>query len=720
MYNSTRICRQQSTTPSPQQETPQPFFGPALQAKEKERGGEAWEGFEAAMATSGKGESLPAETRGLMENKMGADFGNVRVHHGAAAAGLSSSIQAKAFTYGNDIYFNNGEYAPESGSGRHLLAHELTHVMQQNSGRVQRRIQRAEYATYISSLGKKRYLEGAKGFFKNWGYPNIKQVSTMSEVFADLGKATADIDKFRIVSHANPGVLDIGMMSDFSPKGFGDPQTQFTNTASFNALVSENRIMDDATYSSWAALLLADPATKPLLAAMNITATPAVNSEAGIVLRAHLESAFLNIAELDPSGGPVTFKNRGLLNSFITKRVSAYSSVLKSSLTKPEQTAFTKAMAALPGSALGVLKANNQTVKFTKAEADTFGDGLKNAAGTGLAEDIGIGIREGTRSGSYLKNLEAARKHITKATHVEIRGCNAGWEPNFLTSLSNMFGAPGNQPTITAPDLFEFFFDLNYTAFSNNPVGTKAMQDLWTADPQFGKDYNLAHRLRSGDIIQIIDTRDTDLDKVIKRYSLSLTASELKQLNPQISDYNALTSGSQLWLKARRFPVDSSTTKLDDFCTTHLGSTEKKDEIQKNNPGIKDPDKLTVGQMIELSPAALAKKTGYASGELAQLDYEKNIRGGEVHMHLKDPTTPELLMDEPGRQSAFAKWLEKQDYGFTKESAADMEKKMNAKGTGGSYFSSRFINFLTKGYPNIEDPVLPDDPRYKGHIIKRP
>ena len=63
---------------------------------------------------------------------MGADFSDVRIHQGAEAAELSTSVQAKAFTYGNDIYFNEGMYNPDALSGRELLAHELAHVVQQN------------------------------------------------------------------------------------------------------------------------------------------------------------------------------------------------------------------------------------------------------------------------------------------------------------------------------------------------------------------------------------------------------------------------------------------------------------------------------------------------------------------------------------------------------------------------------------------------------------
>ena len=68
-----------------------------------------------------------------MSNKVGADFSNVKVHSDSKAADMNSSIGAKAFTHGKDIYFNKGQYNPSSQGGKHLLAHELTHTVQQGA-----------------------------------------------------------------------------------------------------------------------------------------------------------------------------------------------------------------------------------------------------------------------------------------------------------------------------------------------------------------------------------------------------------------------------------------------------------------------------------------------------------------------------------------------------------------------------------------------------------
>jgi Domain of unknown function (DUF4157) len=79
----------------------------------------------------GGGAGLDSDARADLEQRMGEDFSDVRVHSGADADGLSRAVQAEAFTTGTDIFFRDGNYRPESSKGRELLAHELTHVVQQ-------------------------------------------------------------------------------------------------------------------------------------------------------------------------------------------------------------------------------------------------------------------------------------------------------------------------------------------------------------------------------------------------------------------------------------------------------------------------------------------------------------------------------------------------------------------------------------------------------------
>jgi outer membrane biosynthesis protein TonB len=85
-------------------------------------------------AARGGGSPLSDSVRAFLERRFGANFSNVRVHTSLEADGLSRSIGAKAFTVGSDIFFSNNRYQPDSSEGRHLLAHEVTHVVQNRGG----------------------------------------------------------------------------------------------------------------------------------------------------------------------------------------------------------------------------------------------------------------------------------------------------------------------------------------------------------------------------------------------------------------------------------------------------------------------------------------------------------------------------------------------------------------------------------------------------------
>jgi hypothetical protein len=84
-------------------------------------------------AMGGGGSPLPPETHSFMKDRFGLEFSGVRIHTDAEAERTASALNAEAYTYGRDIYFGKNKYSPGTTSGKHLLAHELTHVVQQKS-----------------------------------------------------------------------------------------------------------------------------------------------------------------------------------------------------------------------------------------------------------------------------------------------------------------------------------------------------------------------------------------------------------------------------------------------------------------------------------------------------------------------------------------------------------------------------------------------------------
>jgi hypothetical protein len=107
---------------------------PAIHREPSAAGGPAAARPEVAAevrSASGGGRPLPAKARGFLEPRFGASFAGVRVHTDAKAGKLANRLSAKAFTHGKDVFFGAGQFAPERKDGMHLLAHELTHTIQQ-------------------------------------------------------------------------------------------------------------------------------------------------------------------------------------------------------------------------------------------------------------------------------------------------------------------------------------------------------------------------------------------------------------------------------------------------------------------------------------------------------------------------------------------------------------------------------------------------------------
>lgn len=83
--------------------------------------------------SKGNGKALSSDANQYMSSAFGNDFSGVQIHTGFDAVQMNQKLGARAFTVGNDIYFNEGEYNPNSGEGKHLLAHELAHTVQQGA-----------------------------------------------------------------------------------------------------------------------------------------------------------------------------------------------------------------------------------------------------------------------------------------------------------------------------------------------------------------------------------------------------------------------------------------------------------------------------------------------------------------------------------------------------------------------------------------------------------
>ncbi|NJO00902.1 MAG: DUF4157 domain-containing protein [Bacteroidia bacterium] len=89
-------------------------------------------------SSKGGGSPLDAQTQSFMSDRFGADFSGVRIHTSSESVQMNQALGARAFTVGNDVHFNQGQYNPGSTEGKKLLAHELVHTVQQRSSTIRR------------------------------------------------------------------------------------------------------------------------------------------------------------------------------------------------------------------------------------------------------------------------------------------------------------------------------------------------------------------------------------------------------------------------------------------------------------------------------------------------------------------------------------------------------------------------------------------------------
>jgi hypothetical protein len=239
------------------------------------KGGAAFSGGGAApssvqsgiSSTKGGGSSLPGSVSSEMGSKMNADFSGVRVHDNAHAAKMNTQISARAFTVGNNIYFNQGEYNPSSQSGKFLLAHELTHTIQQG-GAVQRKTEDQEKISRCTDCGPKE--EKVQRGLGDW----------LAERAWDIAEEIAPAEFVQMLREvSNKGIL--GFLRDKLMEGLNHLFDRFPSVGNFvTNLVAVFTMLYDRVSAIMQALIAGDCA--PLLAAVeelkNIVTTIATDA----------------------------------------------------------------------------------------------------------------------------------------------------------------------------------------------------------------------------------------------------------------------------------------------------------------------------------------------------------------------------------------------------------------------------------------------------------
>lgn len=705
------------------------------------------------------GRSLDENTRTFMESRFGYDFSQVRIHTNARAGQSARAINAAAYTVGNKLVFGDGSYSPSSPQGRHLLAHELAHVIQQRAstqppkGRLQldtvagaleheadsaahgalrgqkvssgrlsqlgfmQKVQRAEHGTYVSKLGEKNYLDAGARFYQTWGYPNVKRVSNMDDVLTDLDRGKGPIDKFRIVSHGSRTGLELGLLPQLSPEYFDADAAKFSTKKSFRKQFVKMKLVNESFFKRIYGLLQTDAKTGTLLAVLVAgRKIPATTSALGIVLRAIVDQRFLADIKL-PSGKHPIIAHRAKLNAFINQRLSLYRKiVVNAGTTKNERKKRTKAISELIKHLPAVLASNKITfTPMKQKDADTLADSFLEDAGKQkrLRRDLTKSVTEGA-DGPYLRKLRRVRSKISNKTHIEIRGCNVGRKPTLLDTYRGYFGRTGNLPSISAPDLYQYFFKLSFKTYRKNPIEDAKLEAAF-AEPSTGlaRGFEDLKRMQTGEMTRVVNERK--LTELAAKYGFN--AAKVRKLNPEIKDPNKLKPDDIVWLVQRPTVAPGIYRTLSDFCKGYLGNQYTWPKVWGANPTIKNPSKLKPNQMLQLPADVLTPPVATAAPTVQE--FTAAVRGGKLVAGLSTGHNKAIAhMDNSKRAKALAEWLAAQKFDPKGRTAVALSKRYKKNFRRAA--ASTYIGFLSRRYPTIVDPIFPEDPRHDKHIIRRP
>lgn len=178
--------------------------------------------------TRSGGVHLPRSVQEEFGSKMGADFSGVRIHTGEKAENMNKQLSARAFTYGSNIYFGQGNYNPDSYTGRHLLAHELTHTIQQGAAPVVQRSMEQPYAHAPPAIQKSGQEDESFIESEIWSLLGNFVPQTILQVLRDIRhQGLFNYIKAKVMD----GVTSVFRLFNIDPKIIEHAQQLFTQLA---------------------------------------------------------------------------------------------------------------------------------------------------------------------------------------------------------------------------------------------------------------------------------------------------------------------------------------------------------------------------------------------------------------------------------------------------------------------------------------------------------
>jgi hypothetical protein len=422
-----------------------------------------------------------------MESRFGLDFNRVRIHTDETAAASARAMRARAYTLGESIVFGRGQYAPATLPGSWLLAHELAHVAQARPGTegtnvrtVESEASRAATAvlagksvhltqhhdgrhihlfgepenvpqiTFVAGQGPTSdgFLTSALVYHRTWALAPIT-VDSLEDIVARLSGSSSVLHRIRIVSHADSPGIFLSLFEN-GPALTLDAQT-LRAWAQSDVAGLEATVGDLLEPTTTAVVLTQLRSTDPsVLRPFGLEA--AGMTPAGTVARLIHRSAELLMVRSDPG---LTATQRARLTTALMTILADLRA--QAQRPPPDGAGVSAAQAqALQDAVTGITTIMFAAMPWTPGHLQEVG-----AAVTAIA-------------GCFRRRLNRVRARFTRDSWIDLRGCRAGADLDYLRAVSEFFGAAPETPHVSAPDWFQSFPTLGYQTLTDADIATLA------------------------------------------------------------------------------------------------------------------------------------------------------------------------------------------------------------------------------------------------------
>lgn len=446
---------------------------------------------------AGQGRALDSSTRQEFEGHFNRDLGDVRIHTNTQANQLSRDIHARAFTHRNHVYFNAGQYAPTTHQGRWLLAHELTHTIQQKPGNrtssmpaIEREADTAASLmakgqkptlkealpaeriakfgqpqalpeqTFIANPSGDSFLTSANDYHNNWGL-KPQSIGSMEDLVGKLASKTGSLNRIRVISHAGKANIYIKFFAN-SSNGIHEEQLRGFSENAGEGLASHlsDPLIDDASIDAVVNQLRTS--NPKLLKPFGIE--KARSSPSALVQKFLLRS--IEHWMFTTAGPDSTLKKDE------KKKSKSQSAVIATSLrTILDQIILDLQVPAPdgPGIAAADISSLGAALSATASRLMTVSTGLQDDQ---LIKDLSAANKAATPA--FYAKLAKARSRFTDASTIDLRGCRVGSNKGYMQAVGSFFGTNGKDPDVTGPDWWQTFPMLGYDTINDKDIATKA------------------------------------------------------------------------------------------------------------------------------------------------------------------------------------------------------------------------------------------------------